>query len=1508
MGVGASAGGLEAFTELLEHLPTNTGMAFVLVQHLAPTHVSVLTNLLSRTTALPVQEARNNLPLKPDHVYVIPPDTKMTMAGGVLKLVKRRRETGALHSIDYFLESLARNRGPQAIGVILSGSASDGTRGVEAIKNEGGITLAQDRSAKYVSMPQSAIASGCVDFVLSPAKIGEELGRLARHPHLTPAGPNRDVSAAIPRDDYGKILQIVRMRTGVDFSLYKSATIQRRVSRRMVLCKSPRLPAYLDYLREHGEEVEALYQDLLINVTEFFRNPETFETLKQKVFPALIKARTADQPVRVWVVGCSTGQEAYSIAMVFMEFASQAGTQAGLQIFASDLNDALLEKARAGLYSKTQVGDVSPSRLRRFFVEEEGGYRICKSIRELCVFAKHDALSDPPFSRMDLLSCRNVMIYLEPVLQKRLLPIFHYALKPGGFLLLGSSETIGGFAELFVAFDKAHRLYARKTTTHHPPATLQRSTGLDLGVRGQRPPATTEAHALESDAQREADRILLAKYAPASVLVDENLMALQFRGHTGLFLEIPAGRATCHLPKMLREGLLLPVRNAIQTAKRSGEAIRREHIEFRYDDEQRVANLEIIPVRNIKERWFLVLFEQVPARGPSRSRNAPAPAREPPLPRDLQDALRENARLRSELTAARDYLQSTSEQYEAANEELQASNQEAQSSNEELQSINEELETTKEELQSTNEELTTVNEEMGTRNVELHRINSDLNNVLSGVQMCIVVLSSDLSIRRFTPLAEKVLNLLPTDVGRPITDIRPNFDFPDLEQVILEVISSVRPQESEVRDREGRWYSLRIFPYKTLDNRIDGAVLVLVDIEALKRGEQRVRAALDYAESMIETVREPLLVLNSSLQIERASRSFYLLFHAAPADVQGQFLNQIDNRQWNIPQLCSLLQEVLSRNAVFNDFEVERDFARLGHRSMLLNARPIAGETGRPQRILLAIEDVTERKQLEVIRQSEERFRTLAEALPHLVWTSTPDGNCDYFNSKWTEYTGVPVPGLLGLQWREKAVHPVDAERTYQPWCAALKGQAQYDLEFRIRRADGEYHWFKARATPLHDQAGRIVKWFGTCTDIEDQMQAQRRIEESARRLKLLSDTAVQLLSSDDPPATIGVILEQLRRQVEVDVGLIYLVKESGDSLWLQSHIGISEAEGEEISALRLGEAVCGRVAAERHARVVANVQESDDALLERVKRFKVRAYACQPLLAGDRVLGTLSFGSRAKNAFSAEDLEFFHTLASYVALAFDRWRLLKEATQRALDLEARVNERTAELRDMIHELEAFSYSISHDLRSPLRAMTGFAHLTLQECGEQLPPRVKDYLDRIINGANRADRLIQDVLTYSRVSRADLNLTPIDLERLLREVIPQYPTLQPPGTEIQIQSPLRPVMAHEASLVQCITNLLSNATKFMAPGTVPRIKIWTEPVDGEVRIFFEDNGIGIEPANLGRIFGMFERVHSTQEYEGTGIGLAIVRKSVERMGGTVGVESEPGKGSRFWIQLKGADE
>ena len=1008
VGIGASAGGLEAFTQLLKALPCDTGMAFVLVQHLAPTHASALAEILSRATKMPVTEVKDEPTVEPNHVYVIPPARSMIIAGDTLQLLPRE-DTGIHRPIDQFFRSLAEEWRHRAIGVVLSGTATDGTLGLEAIKAEGGITFAQDATAQHAGMPHSAIASGCVDFVLAPDEIAREIVRIGHHAYAIGEKSGEWRVASDAKKDPGSnslatrhsplatLLQLLHQTTGVDFNHYKFNTLYRRITRRMVLQKLDDLSQYVEFLQKTPVEVEALYQDILISVTSFFRDPEAFEALKQVVFPRLLKGRTRHDPVRIWTLGCSTGQEAYSLAMAYMEAADALGSQAPLQVFATDLNAANIERARAGVYPKEIAQDVSPERLRRFFTEGDFGYRISKTTRDACVFSRHNVLADPPFSRIDVISCRNLLIYMEPVLQQKIVPLLHYALKPAGCLWLGGSETIGGYRNLFEAEDAKHKIYIKKpaSSTDRGHFALQHNGA----PRAPFVPFTARPVDAAVDLHKEADRILLTKFAPPGVVVSADLEILQYRGDTGPFLTHSPGKASFSLLKMLREGLLVGVRAAILRAGKEESTVRDEGLRVKSNGSYHEVAVEVIPLGkgDDKNGGFLILFED--AMGASQASGGRQPSgnsdssrlvanqgidipRSPESPSSDADTVR----LEQELVATRDYLQSLIEEQEAANEELQSANEEVQSANEELQSTNEELETSKEEIQSSNEELATVNDELNDRNAELNRVNNDLVNLIESIQSAVVMLGPDLRIRRFTPSAETLLNLIPSDVGRPLAEIKFNLDgLPDLESLLNAVLDTAGNRECEVRNKQRRWYSLRLRPYRTVDNLIDGVVVTLVDVDAMKR-------AHEYTESIVATVREPLLVLDKDLRIQSASRSFYETFQVAPANTVNRPLFELGNGQWDIPVLRRLLVEVLPLENDVTDFEVEHEFEAIGWKSMRLNARRLIQTTEQAPLILLAIEDITDRKQAAVaIEAQRERMNVLSEAATALLFANDPD-------------------------------------------------------------------------------------------------------------------------------------------------------------------------------------------------------------------------------------------------------------------------------------------------------------------------------------------------------------------------------------------------------------------------------------------------------------------------------------------------------------------------------------
>ncbi|MDQ3076008.1 MAG: PAS domain S-box protein [bacterium] len=876
-GIGASAGGLETFSELLLNLPKDTGIAYVFICHLSPEHKSIMSDLLAKKTPMLVHEAKNNTIALPNNVYVIPPNKYMTIKEGRLKLAPRTFFSGVNMPIDYFFRSLAEDQKDKCIGIVLSGTATDGALGLQEIRKVNGITFVQEpKSAQHASMPIAAIATGPVDYILPPDGIALELIRISKHPHtkaeLGYMSEDRAVPVMLEKDETAlmDIFSILHSATGVDFQNYKKTTLLRRLSRRTTLLKKDTFRDYVDYLKENRGEVVSLYQDLLISVTKFFRDPSVFVELKKKVFPALVKDRTENDPIRIWVAGCSGGEETYSIAMCLVEYLEENNLSFPIQVLATDLSEKEIARARAGIYIENIALDVSPERLARFFVKENINYQIQKRIRDMCVFAKHDLTSNPPFSGMDLISCRNVLIYMEQILQNKIMPLFHFSLKTHGYIVLGASETIGRFTHLFSPLDNKHKIYAKKATSRkmnfqfispnfeqvgNTPTVMDRARANKLTRE-----ATFDIHTI-------SDRLLLASFVPASVLVNEDMEILQFRGQTELFLQPASGAATFNLLKMAKEGLKFPLQSTIAKAKKMGGVTTRQEIVIVDKGRTQTVNIEIIPVKvsNTKERYFLVLFKTAmlgdESAQPTNSKTSEKISKKASKNglENHEPLMRELAQVRQELETTKEYLQMATEEREATNEELKASNEEIQSSNEELQSTNEEIQTAKEELQSTNEELTTLNHELQTRNIEL-------------------------------------------------------------------------------------------------------------------------ADSIDYAESVIATVREPILILCSDLRIKSTNSSFYKMFGLSKEQTEGSLFYELNEGSWNIPGLRRLLEEILPLDKQFENFEVNYMLPGIGERNLLLNARKLSQRINKESLILLAIEDITLSKQVkDNLTISEIRYRRLFE-------------------------------------------------------------------------------------------------------------------------------------------------------------------------------------------------------------------------------------------------------------------------------------------------------------------------------------------------------------------------------------------------------------------------------------------------------------------------------------------------------------------------------------------------
>ena len=833
VGIGASAGGLEALEQFLKNVPANSGIAFVIVQHLDPTHKGIMSELLQRVTSMKVRQVKDRTKVQPDCVYVIPPNKDMSILHGVLHLLEPAVARGLRLPIDFFLRSLAQDQQEHSIGVILSGMGSDGTLGLRAIKEKAGVALVQEPvTAKFDGMPRSAVDAGLADIV---APVNELPRKIIAYLHRTPLIPRKEVILEDKAQSaLEKTIVLLRSQTGHDFSLYKRNTLYRRIERRMGIHQIDKMLTYVRYLQENPQELDLLFKELLIGVTNFFRDPAAWEQMRDQAIPALLAKQSAGQALRAWVPGCSTGEEAYSLAIVFKEAVEQAKIKGNfaLQIFATDLDKDGVDKARQGIFPDNIAADVSEERLRRFFAKEEGGYRVRKEIREMVIFAPQNLIMDPPFTKLDILTCRNLLIYLDSEVQQKLIPLFHYSLNPGGILFLGSAETVSSSTNLFAPLNSKARIFRRKESAlrHEPvefPSSFSGSqpNGLEL-----RPPPKPPV-----SLQSMADELVLQRYAPPSVLANDKGDIFYTSGRTGKYLEPAAGKANWNLFAMAREGLRCELADAFQKALRQKKGVTLQQLRVDAIGNGRRVDVTIQqlnepgPLRGL----VMVVFTEVApllavqAAGHSQnSRSHRAP---------MAEMERELVKIRAEARATHQEMQTSREELRSANEELQ-------SSNEELQSTNEELTTSKEEMQSLNEELQTVNAELQAKVDEFSRASSDMKNLLDSTDIATLFLDNALHVRRFTPQATKIIKLIPSDAGRPVTDLASELRYPKLAEDARKVLRTLAATEKSVAARDGRWFTVRIMPYRTLDDRIDGVVITFADITTAKTLEMKLRA------------------------------------------------------------------------------------------------------------------------------------------------------------------------------------------------------------------------------------------------------------------------------------------------------------------------------------------------------------------------------------------------------------------------------------------------------------------------------------------------------------------------------------------------------------------------------------------------------------------------------------------------------------------------------------------
>ena len=1007
--IGASAGGLEAIKSFLENVPGDTDISFVIVQHLSPHYKSILPKLLEKETKMPVHQVQDGMAIKKNQVYVIPPGTYMNIIDGHLTLVPRESRQGIFLPIDFFFKNLAHIYKNKAIGILLSGTGTDGTQGFKDIKAEGGITFAQDSSAAFTGMPRSAVDSGFVDFILPVQKIATELTDLLHHPYTSLDETEVETT---DEKELRRILVILLNKKGIDFSLYKQTTVNRRILRRMALSHQKKLNEYAQMLRENEKEVEQLYQDLLINVTDFFRDPSLFLALRKKVLPQLCKERTAGEPIRVWISGCATGEEAYSFAITIYEYISENALSIPFQIFATDLNPLAIERARSGIYHPGSLENVSQPLLMKYFTPIEGSYQVIKSIRDACVFATHNMLTDPPFSRMDMVSCQNVMIYFESNLQQKVLKTFHYALKPDGFLLLGKSETIGTATDLFAHPDKELKVYTKKDGAGH--------FGLDFSFPASRtyhPPHTetnilNKEKATELDIEKLSDNILLAQYVPPSVVVNADLMIQRFHGATSRYLQPAHGKASLSLLKMLREDLVLELRSLIYKARKEKVIVEKKGIRVYTDNQPEIVDLEVIPLHiTSTEPYFLILFKSAFEKTPDFKEDGKLTEGEKSMESERI------ALLEHELRGFKEQVNTMSEEFEATREELQSANEEVLSSNEELQSINEELETSKEELQSTNEELTTINEELQIRNTEL-------------------------------------------------------------------------------------------------------------------------KEAFEYREAIVETIREPLIVLTTDLRVNSANKAFYNHFRQELTETEGFFIYEMMQGKWNIPELKEQLLDIISKDKSFENFEVQHHFPEIGGKVLLFSALRMRYNKNKQDRILLVIEDITKRRQAEQKLVESVKLNTaILNSISDIFISVDNKWNMTFINSKGETFAGKAANEIVGKNLWEVLINFMDTE-FHKNLVSAMKNKEFTQFEYFEQR---ENEWYQFRLYP----ANETFSIYGS--RITEQKRAQQLLEEAKKQYESFVAQASEGIWRFDlrEPVSIG---EPVEKQMELMFENC-IVAESNDSM-----------------------------------------------------------------------------------------------------------------------------------------------------------------------------------------------------------------------------------------------------------------------------------------------------------------------------------------------------------------------
>ena len=1565
--IGASAGGLNALKTFFKHIPEDTRHAYVVVVHLSPEHKSMLADLLQPSLKIPVQQVTKTTALKPGNVYVIPPNANLNTIDTHLRLSKLEDKPGSRAPIDHFFRTLAKTHDGNAAGIILTGTGADGTLGMKEIKEKGGLTIAQDpEEAEYDGMPQSAISTGIIDLVLPIAEMPDYLIRyFSTKPRLSLIDEKEEAGH---KEEHliRNIFSLLKVRTGRDFGNYKTSTLLRRIQRRMQLFQMEEPGNYLEHLRRSPDEIRALSDDFLINVTNFFRDSEVFEYIENEIIPEIVTKKDTDGQIRIWSVGCATGEEAYSMAILLSEAIEKYNISASIQIFASDLHKDSLKKAREGFYPGDIKADVSDERLSKFFINEDGGYHIRKKIREMVVFTPHDLLNDPPFSRLDMIICRNLLIYLSRKIHNDVYDLFHYALLPGGHLILGASEHLEN-NELFTVKHKDFSVY-NKVDIETPEPRLPVFPRFSQGFEEDYSPRRKEKDMPYGLIHYR----LIVQYGPPSLIIRGDHQVLHVSESAGRYLAIKGGELSKDVFKLIRSELQVELRSTLNISKEEKRIVRSKPVNISLEGKDKQV---IISTRYIDDadhdNLILILFDEYDSFGKQERTKTTD---------EFQTEHINN--LEQELQDTREQLQSMIEEYETSREEMKASNEELQSANEELRSTVEELETSKEELQSMNEELSTLNQENRHKVEELDQLSNDLKYYLASTDIATLFLDKEKRILRYTPKINELFNIRPADQGRPITDQTNKLGYKNLNSDIKKVLKDLQTIEREVKHENGRTYLTRVLPYRTSSDKIEGVVMTFVDISsqkemeenlrkskerfqalinassysvyrikpdwtelheldgqgffneskipfrtwlkkyihpddhkiinkavqkslenksllslehrffrtdnttgwastqavpmlnkneeiiewigaisditARKNAEKELKESKEYAERIIETLHEPLIILDSNLKVKSANDAFYKNFKVSPENTENKLIYELGNGQWDIPALRELLEDVLPKNNEFNDFVVEHEFKRIGYKIMLLNARRL----DKVQLIFLGIRDITKEKEHEqALRKSEERIRLTLDTLDMGTWEMEKGENMISIDQGASRLLGLKnTEQKLTLPELFNIIHPDDRNELEKKIKQAWGKKKDFDIEYRIE-LNGNIRWLASRGHVVARDGETLM--IGVNYDVTERVKAERSLHESETRRLIAIEAA--------------------------DIGDWWLNPETNDFFWsdkVRDMLGVKSDEPESFD-----------LALER------THPDDRDRLLQEIKKairpggpteYKIEYRIVRPdgkeIWVNSRAR-TLVFGNETENST--------HYLYGAMIDITDRKRsedALKEAREDA-ETAARVK-------------EEFLAHMSHEIRTPLNAILGLSHLLLKK-----DPK-KDQIENLntLNiSAENLGRLINNILDFSKIQAGKVSVSTekIRLPAMIENI---YRMHKPGADEKNIifrkkigKNIPEYIISDEMKLSQVLNNLISNAIKFTSEGEV-ELKIEQEKRKKDtiwLKFTIRDTGIGIPEEKQIEIFDIFTQADNStnRKYTGTGLGLTISKLYLRMLGSDIHLKSEAGKGSEFSFVL-----